>query len=31
MTAAAQVIVIWLAFAIPLGAAVGMAIAWGDG
>ena len=30
MTAAAQVLVIWIAFALPLGTAVGLAIAWGD-
>lgn len=26
-----QVLVIWLAFGLPLGIAVGLAIAWGDG
>ncbi|GJD42241.1 hypothetical protein AFCDBAGC_0076 [Methylobacterium cerastii] len=25
-----QVLVIWLAFGLPLGTAVGLAIAWGD-
>lgn len=26
-----QVLVIWTVFALPLGTAVGLAIAWGDG